>query len=155
MPSVFFKAGSEDEIYPFWRGWYIMRNRLHKIKGHLFPSTFKVWESKVPLIFSIFHQELSFGKFWRCHGGEMVGQRRNLSTTIKWRIAMGNCSHPIEFWHFVFFYNSSPPIDTCPYFISLKCLAVMLHPLFMASVTTNIFIIFLFSIFTLGLYKTM
>ena len=37
--------------------------KIKRIKGSLFLSTFKVWENKVPLVFSIFAQGLRYSHF--------------------------------------------------------------------------------------------
>ena len=58
-------------MLPCWCGWQKMRKRLYlsplakigKTKGTLFPSTFKVWENKVPFVLSILAQGLRYSHF--------------------------------------------------------------------------------------------
>ena len=60
-----------SRMAPCWCGWWKMRKRLYlspwskigKTKGTLFPSTLKVWESKVTLVFSILVQRMRYRHF--------------------------------------------------------------------------------------------
>ena len=84
-------------IAPCWLDWQKIRKRLYlspwakifKIKGTLFPSTFKVGENKVPLVFLILVQRLRYSHFLNSrmapcwHGWQKMRKRLYLSSWSK------------------------------------------------------------------------
>ena len=81
-------------LAPCWCGWQKKGKRLYlspwakilKTKGILFPSTLKVWEGKVPLVFSIFAQGLKYSHFfifrWPNQQGAILEYRRMLYLSL-------------------------------------------------------------------------
>ena len=102
MPLVFSILARMLRYSPFlnlsmalcWHDWQKIRKRLYlspwakilKTKDTLFPSTFKVWESKVPLVFSIFSQGMWSSHFfifcWPCQQGAILEYRRILYLSL-------------------------------------------------------------------------
>ena len=79
-----------DAIVKFRKRLYLSPwAKIAKTKGTLFPSTFKVWENKVPLVFSILAQWLrcSFHLYWRIspcwHGWQKMNKWLYLSPWAK------------------------------------------------------------------------
>ena len=61
----YFQQGTAKENTCIFTEWSYLSPcaKIKKIKGTLFPSTFKVSENKVPLVFSIFAQGLRYSHF--------------------------------------------------------------------------------------------
>ena len=80
-----------------WRLYLSPEAKIEKTKGTLFSSTFKVWESKVPLVFYSFDYGQSYGHSMNLQIFPVDVAYRKM-TTLKEALPMGSQSPSLYFW---------------------------------------------------------